>query len=183
MFITNLTKKMEKENSPDADKLKEAEVLLLKSINQARDTARGLYPGELESASLIHSLQELTSRTQSQSEIICQFYCPKLIEINDAMATHLYRIAQEGITNAVKHGKAKNIEVSFIQKEGKITFMVKDNGQGITAHPDSECGIGLNIMKYRAHLMDATFHVEPNVPHGVILKFCFENIISQERDL
>jgi len=171
VFAKGLTQKMEKDNRLDIAELKKISDLLHGAVDQARDTARGLYPGELEGSSLMHTLEELTSSTQKFSGVSCRFYCPKPVLIKDSnIATHIYKIAQEGVSNAVKHGKAKEIEVSFIQQAGMITLEVKDNGVGFVPDPKNSKGIGLKIMKYRAHLIGASFHVETNPPHGVILR-------------
>lgn len=170
MFAKGLMQKMEKENRLDIAELKKITDLLREAINQARNTARRLYPGEMEGTSLMHSLQELTSNTQSVSGVSCQFCCPEPIIIDDNdVATHLYRIAQEGISNAVEHGKAQSIEVSFTRNDGYINLTLKDDGAGFTYDPQSPKGIGLKIMKYRARMMGGTFQVEPNAPRGVIL--------------
>lgn len=170
MFAKSLTQKMEKENRLDIVELKKITDLLREAINQARNTARGLYPGEMEGTSLMHSLQELTSNTQSRSGVSCLFHCPEPILIDDKdVATHLYRIAQEGISNAVEHGKAQAIEVSFTRNDGNINLTLKDDGAGFTYDPQSPKGIGLKIMKYRARMMGGTFKVEPNLPRGVML--------------
>lgn len=171
LFAKGLTQKMEKENRLEIAELKKISDMLLEAADQARDTARGLYPGELEGASLMHSLEELASRTQRLSGVSCRFRCPEAILINDNdVATHLYRIAQEGVSNAITHGNAQLIEMSFTQQSGGIALIIKDDGVGFAqSAPDSK-GIGLHIMKYRAHMMDASFQVESNTPHGVILK-------------
>lgn len=178
LFVKSLTQKMEKESALDISELKKVGVLLLDANNEARDTARGLYPGHLESSSLVHSLQELVLRTQKQSGLSCTFTCPEVISIDDGIATHLYRIAQEGITNAVQHGNATHIAISLTQTDSVVSFTVKDDGIGIAHYPSQTKGIkgiGLNIMKYRSHIMDAEFVVEKNLPHGVIIRFCFKN--------
>lgn len=171
MFAKGLTQKMEKENRLDVAELKKITNLLRDAIREARNAARGLYPGEMEGTSLMHSLQELTSNTQSASGVSCRFCCPEPIVIDDNdVATHLYRIAQEGINNAVLHGKAQSIEVSFIRNDGHIDLTLKDDGAGFVYDPQSSKGIGLKIMKYRARMMGGTFQIEPNSPQGVILK-------------
>lgn len=171
MFAKNLTQKMERENRLDIAELKKITDLLREAIGQARNTARGLYPGEMEGASLMHSLRELTSNTQSTSGILCRFHCPEPIFIDDNdVATHLYRIVQEGISNAVLHGKPQSIEVSFTRNDGHINLILKDDGVGFIYDPQSSKGIGLKIMKYRAHMMGGIFQIEPNLPCGVTLK-------------
>jgi signal transduction histidine kinase len=171
MFVKGLAQKMEKENHLDIAELNKIADLLRQTIGQARNTARGLYPGEMGGASLIHSLQELTSNTQSISGVSCRFVCPEPIFIDDNdVATHLYRIAQEGISNAILHGKPKSIEMSFVRNDGHINLILKDDGTGFIYDPQSSKGIGLKIMKYRAHMMGGTFQIESGSPQGVILK-------------
>lgn len=171
MFAKSLTQKMERENRLDIAELKKISDLLNDAVTQARNTARGLYPGELEGASLMHTLEELTLATQNLSGVSCHFHCPEPILINENdVATHLYKIAQEGISNAIQHGKAKSVEVSFIQNDNGIILIIADDGVGFTESLQNSQGIGLKIMKYRAHMMGATFQAKPNLPHGVILK-------------
>jgi two-component system CheB/CheR fusion protein len=171
MFAKGLTQKMEREHRIDVAELKKITDLLREAISQARDTARGLYPGEMEGTSLMHSLQELTSNTQRASGVACMFFCPESIIINDNdVATHLYRIAQEGISNAVEHGRAQSIEVSFTQNDGRINLTLKDDGSGFVSDPMNPKGIGLKIMKYRAHMMGGIFQIKPNSPQGVVLQ-------------
>jgi signal transduction histidine kinase len=171
MLMKALFKKMEKKNQPESFELKKMMEILNQSIDQARDMAHGLYPVKLEGTSLMQSLRELASQTQKLFNISCRFDCPEPILIDDNnIATHLYRIAQEGINNAVKHGKAKEIEISLTQNDGETTLAVIDNGIGLTEDPKNSKGIGLHIMKYRARMMEASLQLEPNSSQGVILK-------------
>lgn len=173
MFSKSLAQKMETSKTLELTELKKISDMLLDAVDQARNTARGLYPGELEGNSLMHSLEELTSLT---SNISCSFYCPEPIFINNNnVATHLYRITQEAISNAVEHGKSKNIDVSFTQEGENITLCIKDDGMGMLNDLNKSKGIGLKIMKYRAHMMSASFEIKPNSPRGVILKCIFKN--------
>jgi signal transduction histidine kinase len=78
------------------------------------------------------------------------------------MAINIYRIAQEAITNAIKHGKADHISISLDTNADIMTLAVKDNGVGLAAdHADTE-GMGLRIMKYRASLINASLDISPN---------------------
>jgi len=171
VFAKSLTQKMEKENRLDIDELKKISDLLHGAVDQARNTARGLYPGELEGSSLMHTLGELASNTQELSGISCRFHCPETILMNDnIVATHLFKIAQEAVSNAVKHAKAKLIEISLTQNGDQIILIVKDDGMGFIPDTQNSKGIGLKIMKYRSHMIGASFEVKPNSPRGAILK-------------
>ncbi|MCE9626207.1 MAG: hypothetical protein K8R69_12280, partial [Deltaproteobacteria bacterium] len=109
IFAKGLTQKMERDKSLDIAELKKISDLLHGAVDQARDTARGLYPGDLEGSSLMNTLEEMTSGAQRSSGIPCRFHCPSPIHINDnRIATHLFKIAQEGVSNAVAHARAKD---------------------------------------------------------------------------
>lgn len=171
IFAKGLTQKMEKENRLDIAELKKISDLLHGAVDQARDTARGLYPGELEGSSLMHTLEELTSSTQSLLGVSCHFHCPQPILFSDNnIATHLYKFAQEAVSNAVQHGKPQSIAVELTQEGDCVTLSVKDDGVGFVPDSTNSKGIGLKIMKYRAHLIGASFELEPNSPRGTILK-------------
>jgi signal transduction histidine kinase len=77
-----------------------------------------------------------------------------------ASSTHLYRIAQEAINNAIKHGKAKNISVGLENRDGVITLTVTDDGIGLPEKARAGQGMGLRIMAYRAKMIGATFNLE-----------------------
>jgi signal transduction histidine kinase len=65
--------------------------------------------------------------------LACSFECPRPVLVeNPTIATHLYRIAQEGIGNAIKHAQSKSIVVSLKQSDGELTLTIKDNGHGFT---------------------------------------------------
>lgn len=170
MFTKVLTKKMEKKGAEEVGELKKISEMLHQAVGQARDMARGLYPVELEGASLMRSLEDLTSRSQSLLNINVKFECPHPIYVSDNnAATHFYRIAQEAIGNAAKHGSAQNVEVSFIEEGDKIVLKIKDDGNGLVNELKNSKGIGLHIMKYRARMLSADLQIGPNLPHGTIL--------------
>lgn len=171
MLAKGLTQKMEKEDHLNSNELKRISNLINEAVRQARDTARGLYPGELDGGSLTHMLEELISGTQISSGISCQFHCPNPIVISkNDVANYLYKIAREGVDNAVKHGKAKSIEVRLTQTDGNTVLTIKDDGAGFVGDLQKTKGIGLKLTHYRSQVMDASFQVESNIPHGVILR-------------
>ncbi|MHC4326296.1 MAG: c-type heme family protein, partial [Planctomycetota bacterium] len=111
-FMTKVLERKLAETSPNevADVVEIAK-LVGQATDQARGLARGLHPLDLGAESLMSSLEELARQTRELIGVRCFFRCDEAVKVDDAgVAVHLYRIAQEAVTNAIKHGKAKNIE-------------------------------------------------------------------------
>jgi PAS domain S-box-containing protein len=130
------------------------------AISHTRKLARGLSPVEFEANGLMSALHELSAHVEKIFRIECRFECPGPVSIqNNVFATHLYRIAQEAINNAIKHGKAKRILISLKPAGDRIALTVTDNGLGFSNETKKTGGMGLHIMKYRAGVVDAALEV------------------------
>ena len=135
--------------------------LIRNGARQAWMLARGLSPVTLESHGLMSALRELTANSGKLFQITCRFDCPRPVLVpNNAVATHLYRIAQEAITNAIKHGHARSVVVSLSRTRNSATLAVTDNGTGLPRDLRTVQGMGLRIMKYRADTIGATLTLE-----------------------
>jgi signal transduction histidine kinase len=84
-------------------------------------------------------------------------------------ATHLYRIAKEAVTNALKHSRAKNITISLDGDVRSIALRIRDDGVGFPREPLENKGMGLKIMRYRAGLINAGLVVGPAQPGGSLV--------------
>jgi two-component system, LuxR family, sensor kinase FixL len=84
-------------------------------------------------------------------------------------ATHLYRIAKEAVTNALKHSGAKNITISLESDERFVKLHIHDDGGGFPREPLENKGMGLKIMRYRAGLINAGLSVGPAEPGGTLV--------------
>jgi len=132
------------------------------TAKQVHLLSRGLIPVEVDAEGLRVSLTDLASRVGEQYGIQCEIQCAAAVGVSDNfVATHLYRIAQEAVTNAVKHGRAKRVEISLTNINDEITLRVLDNGIGIGDIRDAGPGMGLRIMEYRAGLIGATVQFGP----------------------
>jgi PAS domain S-box-containing protein len=132
--------------------------------------SRGLVPVEVEPQGLMAALAELAKRTTELHGVACRFQCAKPVEIADVfLATHLYRIAQEAVTNALKHAQADTITISLQKVDGAIRLCVLDNGIGITDKRAATKGLGLEIMAYRAGLMGGTIQLTPGETEGTLV--------------
>jgi len=143
------------------------------AIAQTRSLAHGLSPVVLEAEGLMSALTELAEGTVKLFDVQCKFvnHAPVLIH-NHTAATHLYRIAQEAVGNAIKHGKAKNVEIELAEEPQRIVLTVKDNGTGFTPRSGGGKGMGLRIMQYRASLIGARVLLQPQTSGGLAV-ICF----------
>ncbi len=132
------------------------------AITQARNLARGLYPVRLETEGLEMALRELAVTMTRRFEMECGVECAAPAPpCNPATGIHLYRIAQEAVINAAKHGKARRILLSLASADGMLTMMIRDDGMGIDKTSRNPVGMGLRIMQYRARMIGANFQVSP----------------------
>jgi signal transduction histidine kinase len=145
----------------EADRLVE---LIQEAIELTRTLARSLHPIEIQTGRLADNFQELAASTSDRFEVSCQFEChpaAPLPDVNDVkVATHLYRIAQEAITNAVRHGKARHINLRLDSIADEIVLTIIDDGIGLPENARNGDGLGLHIMAYRASMIGATFNIE-----------------------
>jgi signal transduction histidine kinase len=142
-------------------------------IAQTRSLARGLSPFILESEGLTSALRELAANSARLFNVNCLFHCDSpAVGIDQGTATHLYRIAQEAVTNAVKHGKAASIEIHLSFKDDRLVLTVSDNGVGLTKAPGAGPGMGLRTMQYRAGMIGAALLVQSQAKGGTRI-VCF----------
>src|SRR2546429_5284754 len=97
------------------------------------------------------------------SKISCVCDGDAQVSINDAAtATHLYRIAQEAVGNAMRHGKPRRIDISLARRGGRVTLTVEDDGVGLPETLQKNRGLGTRIMAHRAAMIGGTLSIETN---------------------
>jgi len=139
----------------DANKVVE---LVEMGIALSRKLARGLHPIEMEAEGLMQALEELATTSSDLFKVTCRFECDMPILVHDAATSgHMYRIAQEAISNAVKHGKATNVIIQLETLVEGIALRVKDDGLGLPHPLPKNAGMGLRIMAHRAGMIGASF--------------------------
>lgn len=140
---------------------------LSEAIDRARMLARGLSPVALEANGLASALQELTDGVRKLFGIECRFASRGRIPVNDALAaTHLYRITQEAINNALKHGRPSRLLVSLKKTGPKATLIIQDNGTGFSPNGQGSQGMGLRTIAYRAGMIGADLQVKSEPGRG-----------------
>jgi PAS domain S-box-containing protein len=128
--------------------------LLDEAITESRRVCRGLYPVRLKTEGLGPALEELASSVSERFSIRCLYESDgSQPRCNVATATHLYRIAQEAVNNALKHSKGRHISIRLCRAGTELELAIQDDGTGIGAPVESgqrDGGMGLHIMDYRA---------------------------------
>lgn len=155
-------KSLNKSGSPEARSLEEIVRLVSRANTRARETSRGLMPVVLDAGGLMAALEELADNTARAYEIACDFRYDNPVQVNDnKTSVQLFRIAQEAVSNAVKHGQARRVDIHLARQSGNIVLTVRDDGVGIPDKPGKGTGMGLLTMNHRAQMMGGTIQVSP----------------------
>ena len=140
---------------------------LREAVAQTRRLSHGLSPVSLESGGLLHALLELAEGTLALTRVECQFVSSKVEAFPDsATASHLYRIAQEAVANALKHGHPRRIVISLTRRRDRVLLEVSDDGRGFDASSACGTGLGLGVMRYRAGLFGGALQVKSSPGKG-----------------
>ena len=162
-----LEQRLSAKSDSEASRAGEIATHVRAAISQSRSLARGLSPVVVESEGLMSALAELAAQTRKVFQVACVFHCAKPVPISDhTMAGHLYRIAQEAVSNAVKHGRAREINIHLRTGGEGTVLTVEDDGRGLPARLPKKKGMGLQIMRYRAGIIGGTLAVEPGSSGG-----------------
>jgi len=137
---------------------------------QVRELSRGLIPVHVESRGLSAALDDLAARTAAASGISVTAECPEWVELPDhATATQLFRIAQEAVSNALRHGRPRHVRLTLLTEPDGLRLRIKDDGIGMQPGPDQGDGLGLRIMQYRAGLIGGVFQIGPSQGGGTVV--------------
>jgi len=137
------------------------------TINDVRDMAYRLRPRVLDDLGLADALESLLSDFEKRSNVSCVFKHDGIPKINDTLATALYRIGQEAVTNSLKHSNASTITVELKNDEEGIILAIQDNGCGFEAHNNNEInGFGLEGMRERANLVGGKLDISSRLSEG-----------------
>ena len=140
------------------------------AIGQTRAIARGLFPGELSAMGLVAGLKEFAAETTKRSGIPCQMRADKAVIIRDkSVGAHLFRIVQEAVNNAIRHGRPRHITIRLARFKAGVLLEVRNDGKALPARPPTGDGLGLRTMKYRADVIGARFAVRSSGGRGTVV--------------
>lgn len=176
LIAGGLARRLANEAAPEADEVGEIASLVREADQYARGLARGLVPVELEMGGLVGALERLAESALRLFGIECRFERTGDLLVEDpTVAGHLYRIAQEAVSNAVRHGKAQHVAITLALGAEQVRLRIRDDGHGFNpedASPlaaDSRRGMGLRIMHYRARIIGASLDLHSTPGEGTTI--------------
>lgn len=145
---------------------------LQNALTYTRDLAKGLYP-TLGEGGLAVALNELALAVAELFAVAVTVECEAgLNTADEGITIHIYRIVQEALNNAIKHGKATCMVIRLFREKGTVVLAVSDNGVGFPEKPNKK-GMGLNIMQYRASSIGSSFGIVTKRNKGTVVKCVF----------
>lgn len=176
-----LESKLTRLKLPEAGQAGEISQLVVETLGHTRNIARGLFPVELErTGRLTPALKELVDNLEKLFRVSCRLDVQEGLEVSDArVSTELFRITQEAISNAIKHGKAKRITVRLQRGPECTQLFIQDDGVGLQKNANSS-GLGRRIMSFRAHRIGGRLEVASMDIGGTLVTCEFPNPAQQE---
>lgn len=151
---------------------REIERHILEGLKQARALSHGLYSVAKHSGGLSDSLREMASVFSEANGVECVCAWEGVFEVEDPIVSnHLFRIAQEAASNAIKHGAASVVRITLSNQQRHIELAISDNGRGFEDDGTPATGLGLRSMLYRCRSMNSSLVVDA-IPGGGVQVCC-----------
>jgi len=148
--------------------------------NQIRQISRGLMSSDIIQRGFHSSLRELARVTSLTGNVCCEVELDETVEFLDGVVeTHLFRIAQEAVNNAVRHANASRIDIVVYEEDGCPAIKICDDGMW-KKPVDAMSGIGMKSMKYRASVIGAQLRINSGNDTGthVVCRLIDDQILS-----
>jgi PAS domain S-box-containing protein len=173
--------KLAEKQAPEATEAAKIVQLVNDAILKTRELSRGLLPVVSDAKGLMSALRLYATEIEDLFGVACRFQCEEEVLIHDeSMATHLYRIAQEAVNNAIKHGRPSSVAIRLSSGEGNGTLLIQDDGKGIDSPGARHTGVGLHIMNYRAGMIGGSLEVRRGTPRGTVVICRFPILVAND---
>lgn len=167
-----LAEKLQERGAPESADARKLVSLIKTGIDQTRQMAKGLLLADIDAEGLTAALREFCANTTAQFRVNCSFAGQGDVAFaENGVASHLYRIAQEAVRNAIQHGRARHVVVSLRLIGQRVQLSVADDGAGLPPPAERGAGLGLRIMEHRARIIGASFAIERR-PEGGTMVAC-----------
>lgn len=154
---------------------------LNEALTQVKALSHGLMPAQVNAKTFPASLQQIIDNIEQQSHVPIYLHIDNVVQFfDDATASHLYRIVQESLNNAIKHADASQIDVTLKVEQDHGVLEITDNGIGLPDNVHDSTGLGLHIMKHRCGLFDGEITINPDHQQGT--KVCCRFPLTSEEE-
>ena len=167
---TFLATDLRRRNLPEAANAEQVRDMAGGAASLARELAHGIFPVQMHGAGLSTALAELArtfSTLTGMSVVYCETGDPQIADPEDRI--HLYRIAQEALNNAAKHGGASKVTIALNRSVQALRLTVADDGKGMPPSPGGGHSLGLDSMRYRAHVLRGELKIDSLPGEGTIV--------------
>lgn len=171
LMAKGLQLKLAKKNAgEEAEQAGEIHKLLEQAMNHARDLARDLATLDFSEKDLATTLRQLAEHARNSFGISCRVKAEGNVPpLESNTMRQLYKIAQEALTNAIKHGKARQVGITLANGGENLVMIIRNNGVPFPSVVSRNAGMGLRIMNYRANLIGASMEIKPGQPDGTVV--------------
>jgi signal transduction histidine kinase len=175
LLLRGLENRAEREAPELSAAIEEVALLVNDAIFTTRALARGLSPVTFDRGGIALALEELARRLSAMFHIDVRCEADASLEhgLESVNALHLYRIAQEAVTNAAQHGGAGKLQITLRVDGDRGLLRIEDDGGGFTPGSQQSKGLGLRIMHYRAQMMAGSLRVESAQSRGTVVSCWF----------
>lgn len=178
--VKALKSRLGRDHATEADEAGKIGVLTEAALAQIRDLVKFLQPVAMDAQGLMQSLKDLALSSSRLYRVDCRFICPRSVPItNQNVAIHVFRIAQEAVHNAIKHGKPSRIVIRLCRRRNTAELTITNNGFDFNPPRNArKRGLGLHIMSYRANVLGGELTIKRQYPKETAIKCLFSPNVS-----
>jgi signal transduction histidine kinase len=170
LLSQDVTRHLQEEDHERAEDMAEITEHVKEADQYARDLSHGLIPVDVEANGLPEALRRLSNNAERLFNVECSFQEVETALVHDnTTATHLYRIAQEAVNNAVRHGAADRVKIVLAAGDEQIRLQIRDDGSGFEDDDVTDAGMGVHIMNYRARIIGGTLDLNSALGEGTVI--------------
>jgi PAS domain S-box-containing protein len=183
LMAKGLQLKLAKQRIAEAKDAAKIHKLIEEAMDHASDVAHDLATLDVQENDLQSALQALANHAADSFGISCKFEgCENVPSLGTNTVRQLCKIAQEALTNAIKHGKSKRVRINLETEPNRLLLTIRNNGAPFPSVVSQSAGMGLRIMNYRANLIEASLEIKPGRLDGTVVT-CLVPLTKRKSDL
>jgi two-component system sensor histidine kinase UhpB len=170
LLLEALQLKLRQKSLPETAEVERIKAVLIKTMTHAHRVAHDLASVDVQNDNLETALQQLAKHAEGMFDLDCELTTNAEIPVlPQAVVKQLYKIAQEAVTNAIKHGKARKVQIDLAKENGQLVLTVRNDGEPFPETLGLKNRMGLRIMNYRAHVIGGTVSIRGQGEHGAVV--------------